>query len=191
MGNLTPKFIYYKRSKFDESHNEFYDYCCDNNLPFVSIETSGKKYWNIVYDTFTIKKFERFYAIKYDDFVRPFYKDYCAKAKLPSHKSLFGNFSFIVYKIDAQEIAEKLYDLLINLAKFDQERFDANPVYVDKDGRNSEGTNVVKCLEELRRMSDDELKEEYWQIKESNKYMLQHLGMLKDEMIKRNIKSDN
>jgi hypothetical protein len=96
-----------------------------------------------------------------------------------------------VYKIDAPEIAEKLYDLLINLAKLDQERFDANPVYVDEDGCNSEGTNVVKFLERLKGKSDDELKKEYRQIKASNKYRLQHLGMLKDEMKKRNIRNDN
>jgi hypothetical protein len=190
MGNLLPKFIYYKKGNYDERHSKFYEYCCDNNLPFVSIDTSGKKYWNIVYDTFTIKKFERFYAIKYDDFVRPFYKDYCEKTKLPSHKSLFGNFSFIVYKKDAPEIAEKLYDLLINLGKLDQERFDVNPFYVDEDGCNSEGTNVVNFLERLKGKSDDELKKEYRQIKAGNKYMLQHLGMINDEMTRRNIKSE-
>jgi hypothetical protein len=191
MENLVAKFIYYKNGNYDESHSKFYEYCCDNNLPFVSIETSGKKYWNIVYDTFTIKKFERFYAIKYDDYVRPFYKDYCEKAKLPSHKSLFGNLSFIVFKKDAPEIAEKLYDLLIYLAKLDQERFDANPVYEDDDGCNSEGINVVKFLERLKGKSDDELKKEYRQIKAGNKYRLQHLGLLNDEMKKRNIRSDN
>ncbi len=191
MENLVTKFIYYKKGNYDESHSKFYEYCCENNLPFVSIETSGKKYWNIVYDTFTIKKFERFYAIIYDDYVYPFYKDYCEKAKLPAHKSLFGNLSFTVYKKDATEIAEKLYDLLINLAQLDHVKFGANPVYVYEDGCNSEGTNVFKFLESLKGESDDELKKEFRQIKAGNKYMLQHLGMLKDEMKKRGIKWDN
>jgi len=35
------------------------------------------------------------------------------------------------------------------------------------------------------------LKKNNWQIKESNKYNASTFGMLKDEMIKRNIKSDN
>lgn len=143
MGNLLPKFIYYKKGNFDKSYNEFYDYCCDNNLPFVSVETSGKKYWNIVYDTFTIKKFERFYAIHYDEFIQPFYRDYCQKVKLPSHKALFGNLSFIVYKKDAPEIAEKLFDLLVILSKKDQELFDENPITVNKERFNSEGYRVT------------------------------------------------
>jgi len=190
MENLLPKFFHYKKGRYDEGYSRFYEYCCDKNLPFISVETSGKKYWNIVYDTFTIKKFERFYAIEYDDFVRPFYEDYCEKAKLPSHKSLFGNFSFIVYKKDAPEIAERLFDLLIQLSKRDQELFDENPITVNKEGFNSEGFRVTGYPEELNEMSDDDLIDEFLSIKSGNPLMLQTLELIKNELTKRNITSD-
>ena len=190
MGNLLPKFIYFKKGDHNESKNEHYEYCCNNNLPFVSVETSGKKYWKIVYDTFTIKKFERFYAIKYDDYIQPFYKDYCEKVKLPLNKSsLFDNFSFIVYKEDAPDIAEKLFDLLILLSKRDQELFDENPIEVNEQGFNSEGFHI-SYYDDLKEMSDDDLINEFRSIKSGNPLMLRTLELIKNELTKRNITSD-
>ena len=91
-----------------------------NKIPRILIINSGIKYWVIDYDLLPINKLASFTTSDCQEYLEPLYNLYCKYAKLPSNKSSFGNFSFKVYKDDAIDIAEKLFDLLVILSQKDQ-----------------------------------------------------------------------
>lgn len=194
MGNSFVKFIY-EDTKDTEVRNKHWDYCCANKIPRVVIIKSGTKYWKIDFDVFPVTKMERFVIINYAEHIMPLYELYIKYTNLPSSKiSAAGggrNLVFKVHKKDAPDIAEKLFDLLVLLLKRDQELFDENPYTVDEEGHNSEGFHVAKFVEELKEMSDLEIIKKFRRLKESNPLMLLTLELIKNEMIKRNISSDN
>jgi hypothetical protein len=189
MGNTLVKFIYTDKKDTD-IRNKHWDYCCVNKIPHIIVIKSSTKYWEIDYELLPINKLERFWVINVDEHIRPLYKLYSQYTKIPSNKSLFGNGSFIVFKKDAPDIAEKLFDLLMLLSKRDQELFDENPITVNKEGFNSEGFRVTGYPEELNEMSDDDLISEFRAIRSGNPLMLQTLELIKNELTKRNITTD-
>lgn len=173
----------------NDIYNKHWEYCCTKKIPCIRINKSGTIYWKIDYELLPINKLERFWVINVDEHIHPLYKLYCKYAKLPSNKSLFGNGSFIVFKKDAPDIAEKLFDLLMLLSKRDKELFDKNPITVNEEGFNSEGFHI-SFYDDLKEMSDDDLIIEFRGLKESNPLMLQTIEFIKNEMIRRNITSD-
>jgi hypothetical protein len=194
MENSFVKFIY-ADTKDNDIRNKHWEYCCANKIPCIVVIKSGTKYWKIDFEVFSVTKMERFVIINYAEHIMPLYELYIKYTNLPSSKiSAAGggrNLVFTVYKKDAPEIAEKLFDLLFHLSKRDQVLFDENPYTIDKEGRNSEGWHVAKFVEELKEMSDLEIIKEYRRIKTGNPLMLQTLELIINEMIKRNISSDN
>jgi hypothetical protein len=192
MGKSLIKFIYESKER---SYNDYHwDYCCSEKIPYIKIIKSGTKYWKIDFDLFPITKMERFVIMNYSEHILPLYELYVKYTNLP--KNIYSasgggrNLVFTVLTKDAPSIAEKLFDLLMLLSKRDQELFDENPYTVNKDGLNSEGRHVAKFVEELKAMSDGEIIKKYHRLKESNPFMLQTLQMVKDEITKREIKSD-
>jgi hypothetical protein len=189
MGNKLIKFIYDDKKSID-CYNNHWEYCCTQKIPCIRISKSGTKYWKIDCELLPINMLERFWVINIDEHIRPLYKLYSKYAKIPLNKSLFGNGSFIVFKKDAPDIAEKLFDLLMLLSKRDQELFDENPFTVNKEGFNSEGFRVTGYTEKLNKMSDDDLISEFRSIRSGNPLMLQTLELIKSELTKRNITND-
>jgi hypothetical protein len=84
-------------------------------------------------------------------------------------------------------IAEKLYDLLIHLAILDQERFEANPFYLNNEGRYPEGIHVDSYLEDIQKMTVEELSREYYSLLKCNPYFVNQINMIRIELNKRNI----
>ena len=111
-------------------------YCCGNRVPYVRISQSGTKYWKVNYDILPLTMFERFVVIDYTDNTIPFYDQYCQDSNLPQSRQAYsgsgGCLMFTVYKEDATEIAEKLYDLLVQLSLKDQELFEEKAITPNK-----------------------------------------------------------
>ena len=185
MENTFVKF-FYDSKKDNDNYNKHWEYCCAKKIPCIRINKSGTIYWKIDYELLPINKLERFWVINVDEHIRPLYKLYCKYAKLPSKKSLFGNGSFIVFKKDASDIAEKLFDLLMLLSKRDKELFDKNPITVNEEGFNPEGFHI-SYYDDLKEMSDYDLIATFRGMKSENPLMLKTLELIENEMIKRNI----
>ena len=130
------KYVYWDK----DTDNKHWTYCCKNKIPCVSIIKAGTKYWKIEFDTASITQNERIVIVDYCDHVIPLYELYCVYSNLPSNKKSYAggtrNLVFTVFKKDAVEIAEKLFDLLFLLSQQDQELFDENPIEVNSEGVN-------------------------------------------------------
>ena len=168
-----------------------WDYCCSNRVPYVRISQSGTKYWKVNYDILPLTMFERFVVIDYTDYTIPFYNQYCRDSNLAQSRQTYsgsgGCLMFTVYKEDATEFAEKLYDLLILLSLNDQKMFDKNPVLISKDGFNPEGFHIAGFIEDLQEMSDSQLIRQHEQMKNEKPLWKQTIQLIKNEMDKRKI----
>ena len=118
MKNTIAKYIIVD-SSISESCNEHWEFCTKNQIPRILVIKSGIKYWEIDFDLLPINKSAKFTTSDFEEYLRPLYDLYCTYAKLPSNKFSFGNFRFRVYKNDALDIAEKLFDLIAVLSQKD------------------------------------------------------------------------
>lgn len=142
--------------------NEYtWEYCCKNKLPLITIDEKGWKYSYISFDAWPFAKFERFRVINYFEHILPLYLLYKKYSKLPDGKySITGSGNsggFTVFKKDVNEIVPKLYDLLMELGKRDEELFNMEPFQVDEDGNNAEGWNEIDFPQYLKKLTDDKL----------------------------------
>ena len=118
MENTLVKFITTNSRTTDSSHKHW-EYCCTHKIPQILIINSGTKYWVIDYDLLPINKSASFTTSDFQEYLEPLYNLYCKYSKFKANKSSFGNFSFRVYKKDAIDIAEKLFDLIVILSQRD------------------------------------------------------------------------
>ncbi len=166
-----------------------WDYCCSNRVPYVRISQSGTKYWKVKYDILPLTMFERFVVIDYTDYTIPFYDQYCRDSNLTHSRQTYsgsgGCLMFTVYKEDATEFAEKLYDLLVVLSIKDKELFEKNPVYISTDGCNPEGFKIEKYVEDLKVISDQELIHQYNNMKTENPFWKNTIQLIENEIKKR------
>lgn len=188
MGNSVAKFsLRSKKAPIDGDPH--WNYCCTKRIPYVTIRESGTRYWKVDYDILPLTMFERFVIIDYTEHTIPFYDQYCKDFDFPLNKQAYsgsgGNLMFTLFKKDAPAFAEKLFDLLVQLSIKDQELFDKNPVYISGEGFNSEGFHVAKYVEDLEKMSNHELIQEYEDITKENPLWLQTIQLIKNEMNKR------
>lgn len=114
------KFIYQNKNR-DNQYDKHWEFCCKNRLPFIRIFREGVKYCRIDYDMFPIAQLQYISIIDYSEHVISFYKNYKEKSNLPDNIfSYLGGgryLMFKIYKSDAPEIADKLFDLLVELAE--------------------------------------------------------------------------
>lgn len=138
-----------------------WEYCCENKMPLITIHEKGWKYSYISFDVWPFAKYARFRVINYYEHILPLYQLYKKYSKLPDEKySITGSGNsggFIVLKKDVNEIIPKLYDLLMELGKRDEELFNMEPFYLNKEGLNSEGWNEETRPHEVKEMGDNNL----------------------------------
>ncbi len=192
MSKSVIKYILVNK-KGNSIYNNHWEYCRENKIPCIQILKFGTKFWQVEFDVASITMQERFVILNYSDHVIPLYELYCIYSKLPPNKySAIGggrNLIFTIFKEDATDIAEKLFDLLVILSKRDQKLFDENPYTINKDGFNSEGFRVEKYLQGLKKMPNKDLINQYEFMKRDNPFKLQTIKMIKDEIDRRKIKT--
>jgi len=157
----------------------------------VTIDHDGTQYWSIEFDMFPVKKFERFSVVDYSDHILPLYELYVKQAKLPIDKKHCVGGSralrFKVKKEDAEMLAEELFDLLVNLAEWDELLFDKNPYELGETGANSEGFNPEISIQQLIELTDQELMREWMQFKKNQPYHKKYLAWIEQVLKKRSI----
>jgi len=188
MGNSVAKFSVRSR-KAPIGDDPHWDYCCNRRIPHILITKSGTIYWKVAYDILPLTMFERFVVIDYTEHTIPFYDQYCSDFNFPLSKKAYsgsgGCLMFTVNKKDAIKFAENLYDLLVVLSIKDKELFDKNPFYISENGYNSEGIHVGGYVEELEKMSDQELHQEFEEMTTQHPHWLQTIQLIKNEMNRR------
>ncbi len=189
MENSVVKYSLKSRNE-PKGSDPHWDYCCQRRIPYVTIRKSGTKYWKVDYNVLPVIMGKRFTVISFAYSVTPLYELYCAEHNFPCKKLQPGIDRlppYEVYKADAENFAEKLFDLLKYLMVKDEELFNVNPFYINNDGYNCECFHVAGYMEELAQMSDIELNKEYKEMKKEKPYLLQTMQLIKNEMNKRKI----
>lgn len=184
----NPKWDEYKKYSLVGNKDNHWEYCCINSIPHIIIYKSSGKYTSIDYDAWSITKNERFTMLDFTDHVKPLYQLYSDYNKLPQSKyRLVGggrNGKITVHSEDVIQIAEKLFDFIMLLAVQDQELFEMNPIYINAEGKNSEGVNVENLKSYLKQMETEELRNYYLGMKknESFKYTPKRHQIFIDEL---------
>ena len=191
---MNTTVIKYVETKDDsrEASNAHYLYCWERKIPHIQVKPEGRSYSKIEYELLTAIHFERSIRLNYFDHIEPLYQLYKQYSALPEKKSFIDRMggsctSFTVHRKDAHSIAEKLFDLLILLLPKDQELFLANPILVNSAGYNPENTHVENFTKGLKKMTDDELKEEHFRFTVNNAHWINTIALIEAEMTRRDI----
>ncbi|MCF8465120.1 MAG: hypothetical protein K9G41_09770 [Flavobacteriales bacterium] len=162
------------------------DYCFERSLPYVKIRKEGTKYWKLDFNMHPIVRNTRLIKLNYGDCLEPIYKAYAESAEIPNEKYFFHGSNYdcemIVRKEDAEKLADQLFHLIVQLSKYDQQFFDANPVYVNEAGYTLEGFHEQNFKNDLRKKSPEELSVLFKELKRADKSKTLVLSWISDEI---------
>ena len=100
--------------------------CRENRVPFVMIERKGEEHCCISFDEMPAMP-TRGAELDYLDLLTPLYELYCQQNSYPESMKESGggtrNGFFSVFAKDAEQLAEKLFDLLVIMTRMDDKRY--------------------------------------------------------------------
>lgn len=163
-----------------------WDFCWKDGQPYVKISRSGTKYWYLQFDMLPVIKFTRFSKLSYGGYFDTLYRTYAELANLPPDKHSFVggglNAGMTVRKEDAEDLADKMFHLLVQLQKEDERLFNENPEYINEDGLTPEGYHEESFKKELKEKSPEELYSLFKTLKRGNKHHTTVLSWIKEEI---------
>ncbi|MCB9187276.1 MAG: hypothetical protein H6601_11120 [Flavobacteriales bacterium] len=163
-----------------------WDFCWREGQPYVKLRKKGTMYWYLEFDMLPTIRFSRFSKMSFGDYFLPLYKTYAELAKLPYDKYSFVggglNAGMTVRKEDAKDLADKMFQLLVQLQKEDERLFNENPKYVNEDGLTPEGYHEESFKKELKEKSPEELYNLFKTLKRGNNYKTTVLSWIKEEI---------